>query len=192
MHIRDEKENLRQRIKERALRLSEKDRQAESRSICRRIFENLPAGPLTVCAYAAMPSEADLHMLLEDLLNRGDKIFLPRFTRSHFEFRQLSSFEDLTPGRFNLPEPLPSSPLLNLKDVELALLPGLAFDRHGRRLGRGNGGYDRWLQDLRKVNPHALAWGIALDHQLVNDVPVEPHDIGVNAVVTPRELIMCS
>ncbi|HVW66901.1 MAG TPA: 5-formyltetrahydrofolate cyclo-ligase [Candidatus Peribacteraceae bacterium] len=193
MHIRDEKELLRQRIKERGSRVSDKDRLAESRSICRRIVENLPAGPLTVCAYAAMRSEADLHTLLEELLARpGTRIFLPRFTRSFFEFREIHALDDLTPGRFNLPEPLPSSALLNLKDVTLALLPGIAFDRSGNRLGRGNGGYDRWLADLRKFNPDANVWGIALEYQLTDKIPVEPHDLPVDAVVTPRELIVCT
>jgi 5-formyltetrahydrofolate cyclo-ligase len=191
MHIQDEKDLLRQRIKERAARLSAGDRLAESRSICRRILENLPATPVTICAYMAMPSEADLRMLMEDCLTRGYPLFLPRFTRSHFEFRRMEAFDELTAGRFNLPEPSSSAALLDLRDVGFALIPALAFDRAGNRLGRGNGGFDRWIADLRKVNASAKVWGIALEHQLTERVPTEAHDQPVDAVVTPRELIMC-
>lgn len=194
MHIRDEKALLRQRIKERLDHLSPRDRLAESRSICRRILQSLPKNmPLTVCAYAAMPTEADLTMLIEDLLARTDcTVFLPRFNRSYFEFRRITDLADLTPGTFHVPEPPSDAPLLTLDTVTHALIPGLAFDRTGRRLGRGNGGFDRWLADLRNTNAQAIVWGIALECQLTDTVPFEAHDQLVDSVVTPRELIISS
>lgn len=190
MHIRDEKELVRTRIKERAVRLTENDRSAESRSICRRVLENLPAGPQTMCAYMPMRSEPDIAPLITELIALGHSVFVPMFTKSNFEFRQIHSLEDLIPGKFGLLEPLPSAPLLDNKKVTVALLPGVAFDRRGYRLGRGNGGYDKWLQSLRKVNPAARVWGIALEHQVTEKVPVEPHDEKVDAIVTAREMII--
>ncbi len=192
MHIRDEKELLRKRIAERASHISPADRAAASRSICRRALQSLPEGHLTVCAYMPMPSEADIRPLLEELLKKGHAVFLPRFTRVHFEFRQILSLDELIPGKFNLPEPLASAPALDMKTVSLAILPAVAFDRHGHRLGRGNGGYDRWLQDLKKVNPAARIWGVALDHQITDTVPMETHDQKVDILITPREVIVCS
>ena len=192
MHIRDQKEHLRLRIKERLADLSPRNRAAESRSICRRMLKDLPDGNLTVAAYAAMPSEADLRFLLDDLLkDETCSIYLPRFTRAFFEYRQIVTLDDLMPGTFNLPEPPFDSPLLDLKSVTHALIPGLAFDRQGHRLGRGNGGFDRWISDLRKVNATAKIWGIALECQLVDTIPLEAHDQTVDAVVTPREMMSC-
>lgn len=192
MHIRDEKELVRTRIKERAARMSDDDRSAESRSICRRITENLPEGPQTICAYMPMKSEADILPLLKELVNAGHRIYLPRFTRSNFEFRLMTTTDELVAGKFNLPEPTVTAPLLDDKDVTVALLPGLAFDKAGHRLGRGNGGYDKWLETLRKKNPAAQVWGIALEHQLLTTIPTEPHDRPMDAIVTPREFLRCA
>lgn len=191
MHIRDEKQLLRTRIKERAQRQTPHERDAESRSICRRIMENLPEGTLTICAYMPMPSEADITPLLTQLLEKGHNVFIPRFTRTYFEFRQIDAIDDLSTGKFGLLEPPASAPLLDLRNVSVVLLPAIGFDRTGNRLGRGNGGYDRWLQDLKKVNPTALIWGIALEHQLTDSVPTEPHDQKVDAIMTGHIMISC-
>lgn len=194
MHIRDEKELTRTRIAERAKRLTEKERQAESRSICRRVIENLPEGTehLTVCAYYPMATEADIRPAIEELLKRGHSVFMPRFTRVHFEFREITTLDDLIPGTFGLREPLASNPPLAIHDVSIVLIPAVGFDRSGHRLGRGNGGYDRFLKELRAANPQALVWGMALEHQLTDTVPTEPHDEKVDAIMTAHQMIPCS
>ena len=142
-----------------------------------------------MCAYYPMPTEADLRELIKELIENGHRLYLPKFTKNHFEFRGIASIGDLIAGKFGLQEPSGSAPLLDLKHVNVALIPGVAFDRLGNRLGRGNGGFDRWIRDLKKVNPGALVWGIALEHQLANDIPTEPHDQRVDAIVTTREII---
>lgn len=189
MHIRDEKQLLRTRIGERAKRQLSHERDAESRSLSRRVLENLPEGILTICAYWPMPSEADIAPLIKTLLEKGHHVFIPRFTKTAFEFREITTLEDLFPGKFGLLEPLPSQPALDLASVDVVLLPAVGFDRTGNRLGRGNGGYDRWMEDLRKKNPQAKVWGVALEHQLTDTVPTEPHDQPVDALVTAREFV---
>lgn len=190
MHIREQKELVRTRIAERAKHLSAHERTSESRSLCKRIEENLPEGTLTICAYMPMATEADIAPLIERLLQKGHHLFIPRFTRANFEFRQIHSMEDLFPGKFGLLEPLPSNPALNLQDVSVALIPALGFDRTGNRLGRGNGGYDIWLKSLREVNPNAIVWGVALEHQLTDEVPMEPHDQKVDAIMTAHQMVI--
>ncbi len=59
-------------------------------------------------------------------------------------------------------------------------------------MGRGNGGYDIWIQQQKNQNPDTQYWGVALDCQIVQEVPVEPHDQKMNAIVTSREIIFCS
>lgn len=187
--IKKQKEHLRNAIKERLSRLSEKDRQAESRSLCRRILAELPAEPSVLCAYLPMQSEADVSHLFEPLMEKGWKIYAPRFAGASFEFRQLATPDAVHPGKYGILEPLKSAPLLDPLDVRVALLPGLAFDRKGKRMGRGNGGYDKWLEQVRVINPSLEVWGIALDCQMVNEVPSEGHDQPVDVVATPRECI---
>ena len=95
----------------------------------------------------------------------------------------------LPDGTTELMEPSQDEEKLGIKDVTVALLPGLGFDPTGGRIGRGNGGYDIWLKELRAKNPAARVWGIALDCQMVDRVPRETHDQTVDVVVTPRGII---
>lgn len=187
MDLRSEKDTLRHAIKERLKRLSPEDRARESRSLCKRLLEALPPEPGTICVFYPMTgSEADIKELFPVLLERGWKMFFPRFEGDSFAFRQAGSMEALVPGRYGLMEPSQDEESLGIEAVTLALLPGLAFDAAGNRLGRGNGGYDRWLKKLRAKNPAAAVWGIALDCQTVPHVPSEAHDERVDRVCTPR------
>lgn len=188
MDIATQKKQIRQSMKERTDRLTEKDRQAESRSVCRRVLENLPESARVICAYYPMPTEVDIIPLLEQLLERGCDIYLPRTEGKSFLFRQVQSLEDLVPGPFGILEPDADAAELELEDTEYALIPGIAFDHEGNRLGRGNGGYDKWINALKSSTDIAETWGLCFDCQLVNGIPMEAHDEKVDALVTPREL----
>jgi 5-formyltetrahydrofolate cyclo-ligase len=186
MHVSDQKAALRASIKERLERLPEQKRIAESRSICRRVLENLPPAPCVVCAYVPLKSEADIRPLLEALLKRGDRLFLPRFEENELRFRRADDLSKLLPGALKIQEPPESAELLDPHALQIALIPGRAFDLRGGRLGRGNGGFDIWVEKVRAANKKAQFWGIALELQIVNDVPKEPHDQPLDAIVTAR------
>lgn len=188
--IRSEKESLRASIKERLKRLSPEDRVRESRSLCKRLIAALPETPGTICVFYPMTgSEADIRELFPTLLKRGWTLFFPRFEGSGFAFRKAPTIDALVPGKYGLLEPTADEEKLSIADVDIALLPGLAFDAAGGRIGRGNGGYDRWLEELRTKNPKAKVWGIALDCQMVAVIPRETHDMPMDLVVTPRGII---
>ncbi len=188
MDAQSQKQRLRQAITERLQRLTEDARKAESRSVCRRVLEHLPNDIFTVAVYFPMKSEVDIRPLIEELLKRECPVFMPRAEGKGFEFRRVHSLDNLVPGPFNILEPTAETELLNKEDLRYVFVPGAAFDRACNRLGRGSGGYDRWLKRVREVNPNVQAWGLSLDWQLVNDVPLEAHDQPMNAVATPREL----
>ncbi len=181
-----EKFTLRRAINERLARLNEKDRAAESRSIVRRIREHLPEDLSVLCAFMPMANEPDIRPLLEALLQKHITLSLPRTEGKAFTFRTITDLTQLERGPFGILEPRVETDALDLKTVQLVLVPGVAFDPSGNRLGRGNGGYDKFLARLRAENPAALAWGIAFDCQMVNAIPVQQHDAKVDAVVTPR------
>lgn len=191
MHdVRSEKESLRASIKARLARMSTGDRARESRSLCKRLLQELPAAPGVMCVFYPMAgSEADIRDVFPVLLERGWTLFFPRFEGSGFAFRKAPGMDALVPGRYGLLEPTGDQEKLSIADVDIALLPGLAFDAAGGRIGRGNGGYDRWLRELRTENPEAKAWGIAFDCQMVAVVPREAHDLPMDIVVTPRGII---
>ncbi len=153
-------------------------------------MENVPQGPLTVCVYHALPFEADLSTLYPLLWDRGDTLSFARFTRNTLTFGIVNGLEELHRGQLGIPEPLPSASSPALETIDLVLVPGIAFDHAGARLGRGNGGYDKWLEKLRAVNTHALVWGVALDCQMLRELPTEAHDLPMDAIATPRSLLV--
>lgn len=184
-----QKQHLRESIKERLKHLPMNERVAESRTLCKELLHALPKTPLVISTYLPTPNEADVTDALKALLAQGCQLYGPSSVGQGFEFRQFQSMDELIPGRFDIREPLRSNPELKLEDVDYVFVPGVGFDRKGRRLGRGNGGYDRWLQKLRAVNSKVKVWGIAFEFQLTDDVPVEAHDQIMDGVFTARGLI---
>ena len=92
--------------------------------------------------------------------------------------------KELRTGQFGIREPIESCPELPLNRLDFVLVPGIAFDLQGRRLGRGKGYYDRLLAEVR-----GTTCGVAFDEQIVEELPVEPHDIHVNCILTPTRWI---
>jgi 5-formyltetrahydrofolate cyclo-ligase len=138
---------------------------------------------------AAFPEEVPTRGLLELCLNRGQTLVLPRVDlvgkRLHLhEVRELD--RDLQAGCMNIPEPTLETPVVSPDHIDWAWVPGLAFDARGFRLGRGGGFYDRLLAELPDRAPR---WSLALSQQCVERLPVEPHDLPVDAIVTPEGVI---
>ena len=92
-----------------------------------------------------------------------------------------SPADDLTPGAFGIPEPRPSLPSADPKDIQAFLCPGLAFEKsNGFRLGRGKGYYDRYLA---LASDDAALIGVTFPERLVEDTFAEPHDIRMHVVL---------
>ncbi|MFH0770908.1 MAG: 5-formyltetrahydrofolate cyclo-ligase [Candidatus Peregrinibacteria bacterium] len=189
MHPSEAKRELRRSIEERLAHLSNAARLRESRTLCRCLLEALPHDR-AVCAYSALPTEADISLLLEELNKRGTAVYLPCVEKSGLTFRRSDPSAELKPGPFRIPEPPKEAEALDLSCQMIVLVPGRAFDREGHRLGRGNGGYDRWIASVRGINPAARMWGVALECQLVESVPTEEHDQTMDAVFTARGVVM--
>jgi 5-formyltetrahydrofolate cyclo-ligase len=158
-------------------------RRAASSDIARRTFEVLAErGPrLTVALYAAKGSEVDVHELAEALASGGHRVVYPRVVDDTrvLAFHAASESE-LIAGRFGLREPLAHAPLLELEAIDAFVVPGLAFDRTGGRVGWGRGHYDATLA----AAPGALRVGAAFECQLVDQVPHDVHDVGLDVVVS--------
>jgi 5-formyltetrahydrofolate cyclo-ligase len=130
-----------------------------------------------------MADEPDIRPLLDHALADGKLAALPRFVSTEHgygacELRDAAN--DLVIGQFNIQEPAPTCREVPLNRLDLVLVPGVAFDLHGRRLGRGKGFYDQLLALVR-----GATCGVAFDEQVVPEIPVEPHDICLNCILTP-------
>ena len=184
-HITERKAELREAMLERIRRMNDESRAAESRSIVRRILELLPKDR-AVCAFSPLKTEPDLRPLLSELMKRNQPFYLPIFNQHGMVFCRTTDLNTLVVSSIGIPEPPSSAPLLAMTEPVTVLVPGRAFDVRGARLGRGNGGYDRWIRVHRKENGQSRYFGIAFDCQIVHDVPMEEHDARVDAVITGR------
>ncbi|HEX2591096.1 MAG TPA: 5-formyltetrahydrofolate cyclo-ligase [Rhizomicrobium sp.] len=135
-----------------------------------------------VGAYAALPHEADPHLLLKQLVSRGATLAFPRVHAKGqpLVFHHRKPGRELVRGAFGILEPAADWPVAH---PGVLLVPLLAFDGAGHRLGYGGGFYDRTIEMLRSSSETRVI-GVAYAGQEVEAVPHEPHDIAVDAVLT--------
>ncbi len=141
----------------------------------------------SVLFYAPLPEEPDLWPLLSDALGAGKTIALPRFVpedNSYIACEVREPARDVEPGRYGIREPVERCAEFPSNRLDLILVPGVAFDLHGRRLGRGKGFYDQLLAVVR-----GTSCGVAFDEQIVGEIPVEPHDAELDCILTPTRWI---
>ena len=136
-----------------------------------------------ILAYSPIGHELNLWPAFDTARALGKKIALPRFDAHSGTYCAAVIPDDkgaLAQAAFGILEPPPSAPCIPLNRLDFAVVPGLAFDPWGRRLGRGKGFYDRLL-----VQVNGIKCGVALDQQIVEELPAEPHDIVMNLILTP-------
>ena len=137
----------------------------------------------TILFFAPLPGELDVWPLLSAALDAGKSVALPLFDRrlKNYTACQIQNPEtDLHAGHFGIREPNTYCPRLSSGRVDLILVPGVAFDIKGYRLGRGKGYYDQLLAVIG-----GRRCGVAFDQQLVPEIPVEPHDARMDCLLTP-------
>lgn len=162
--------------------------QSSSRMIC----EKLLAHPLVksaevLVAYHSMPDEPDTHELLKEFVKQGKKVFLPKVAgETTVTLHRYFSDKDLVAGAFGIYEPLtpvvPETEIPYIAPREgraVCIVPGMAFDKYGRRLGRGKGYYDRLLKKL----PGIYTIGVAFSYQIVEEIPCNEYDMMMDEVI---------
>ena len=136
--------------------------------------------------YVGVRSEVRTHWLLPEPLEKGKRIVVPYCVGNELQVFLLESLDELAAGTYGILEPRPELRALPSRRVEagqidLVMVPGVAFDRRGGRLGHGKGYYDRFLPRLR---PDVLAVGVAFECQLLGEVPMLPSDVFMDRVIT--------
>jgi len=184
-----EKAEARTEIKRRVAGLTAAVRAAKSE----RIRERLLAVPefaraKVVMLFASMADEADTLGIIDAALSAGKTVVLPKVdgkARVMTAHPVRSMAADTAPGVFGILEPA-GTEAVDPAEIDFCLVPARAFDRLGRRLGRGAGYYDRFM-----AHPgfRAFRCGIAFREQVMDDVPHEPHDLPVEMIVTDEEIM---
>jgi 5,10-methenyltetrahydrofolate synthetase len=166
-------------------------RATEAQQVCAQLeaLERIATSGGTVCAYVPVGTEPGSMDMLDMLLRRAGRVLLPvaRTTADNTPL-PLSWGEyrpgTLTTGRWGLLEPpQPWLPASALAQAGVVLVPALAVDRRGVRLGRGRGFYDR---SLGGRDPHARLIAIVRDAEVLDELPADPHDIPMTHALTPR------
>jgi 5-formyltetrahydrofolate cyclo-ligase len=183
-----EKAALRSSIKLALAAMRPEERHEASISACQRLMgldEFRRAG--AVMLYMPMTTEVDLSSIALRCIQSGKTVCVPKVVGTDLRPVEITRFDvaDMDVDHHGVRTPRDGQPVpVNLLD--LVVVPGLAFDSGGRRLGRGGGIYDRFLVRLRRST---ITIGIAYDTQIVETVPAAPHDINVHLVVTERRVI---
>lgn len=186
-----QKMELRDRMRARRSTLSDSDVATRSAAIRKRL-EQLPAfaGARRVLAYASRGHEVRTHELIQQLLAENRAVGVPAFdaARGVYVAALIERFpENLVEGQLRILEPRPENRRpVGLDFFDVLLVPGVAFDVRGGRLGRGKGYYDRLLEAAPGTKI-----GLAYDCQIVPAVPLHDHDVHMDYVATETRLITC-
>ena len=175
--------------------VSPQERQAYSQVICARlsmrIASTLP--PSMLAAFTPRIDEPDIRPFLSAWLRSGGRLCFPRCGvdaggNAMLVFHEVMQLaEDLVPGPFGLSEPKSDLPVISCQEMDMMLIPGIAFDHTGMRLGRGKGYYDRFLAGCPSLTTYApvFPW------QIVEALPREPHDVRVHSLIAPEGEVVC-
>jgi 5-formyltetrahydrofolate cyclo-ligase len=148
-------------------------------------FWKLPAiqKAQTILFYASMPGEVDTLAMIEKAIFKGKRVALPIVEKNKGGLipTLISSMEDVHKGTYGIAEPHPDPDrAIALKDIDADVIPGLAFDKHHNRLGRGAGYYDRFLSTLPET---VTTVGLAFDFQLTESLPIQTHDVRLQQII---------
>jgi len=184
-NVAEAKAVLRTALRERLKNLPQEQRAADSARIRQRLVERaIWHAAQSVLFYVPTLTEPDLWPLVTEALHQGKIVALPRYsppTEAYTACLISDPSQDLEPGRFGILEPTAGCPIYSLKQLDLALVPGIGFSFGGCRLGRGKGYYDRLLSGLP-----AFKCGVAFECQVADEFPMEPHDVRLNCILTPE------
>lgn len=181
----NDKGEIRSEMRARRRALPAGKRAEASAAICEKLAARAdvgaPAADSPVAVYLALPDEIDLGAYIARMLRLGRRVVAPRWNGETYELAVLKGLgpQCLRRGPMGVMEPADAE-IVPPKEVLAWIVPGLAFTRGGRRLGYGGGWYDRLLS---AAPAEAVKLGVAYSFQVVADLPVEPHDVQLTAVV---------
>lgn len=178
------------------------------REIRQRLFDMEEYQSCTsIFTFISFRSEVDTVQIIEHSLKNDKKVYVPRVEQQGMEFYEITDLNGLIQSKFGIPEPPVEESrryILQKERIQeehiqneqkstghrnLMLLPGLAFDRYGNRIGYGAGYYDRYLAEHMEADFYKVA--LAYGFQVMDQIPAEEFDIKADAIITPDELIRC-
>ena len=184
------KSHLRKLCLARRARLSPSDRCRMSADIASHVSA-MPAfqDSQTIMLYLALPQEVQTEALLAECHRKTKRIAVPVVTKRGLLAAQLRPEAKLKPGSFGILEPATDTTIISPEEIDCVLVPGIAFDGRGARLGFGKGYYDHFLCGLTAAT---YVCGLAFSSQIIERVPDMPHDVRMHWLVTEQGVRSCT
>lgn len=192
------KADIRKQMKQQRNSLTDRDRAIFNESIKESILNTTEYQRCSqLFCFVSFGSEIDTHEVLLQALLDGKEVYIPRIEENaSMEFYHIDHLKDLQPSRFGVPEPIPvearryhSIDKSEAIGIPLMILPGLAFDPYGNRIGYGAGYYDKFL--IRYPRDQFFKLGICYDFQVIERIEAEEHDVRADSILTPVRRINC-
>ena len=183
------KTNLRDELLTERNAMSNEKVSALSQEITTRFISYFFNEKIQLMTYVSMGKEADTTGLIEAAFELGISVSVPKtYTKGRMLFYEITSLDTLVQGRFQVMEPRDTDRVSVPNERTRMVIPGLAFDRKGNRIGYGSGYYDRYLQafpDVQKI-------GLAYDFQVHEEIPVSHWDVPLDYIITESQIIKIS
>ena len=181
------KNQLRDDILEKRNSLPKEEVTSKSRNIEERLFNLDPyKKSRTVMLFVSFNNEVYTHDMIKKSFGKKN-VVIPKVMQQEIEPSVIIDFDSLIPaGKFGILEPIEIMKIA-YKNIDLVLVPGIAFDSGGHRIGYGFGYYDKFLKKV----PKAVKVGLAFDFQIVDRIPAEEHDVPVDFIITEKRVIEC-
>lgn len=164
------------------------EEQRASGHLIQQAFIALPAfaSARIIAIYSSMGGEVETGEVLEAALKEGRIVLFPVVCGEHLRFIKVSDPAEMAKGAFGISEPCLTGEAYEPDRADLIVVPGVAFDRAGKRIGFGKGYYDRALHHLEGSGRLV---GFCYDFQLVNEIVAEPHDVSVDVIITEKRVL---
>ncbi|KAF7648434.1 hypothetical protein LDENG_00156970 [Lucifuga dentata] len=196
--LRAAKQALRREIKRKVSALSDEEKLRQSANLSQKLFRHPRyVSCKRIAVFLSMRDEVHTEEIIRDVFNKGKSCFIPRYhsNSSHMDMLQLKSLQDMQElplTTWNIQQPADDDcsrqEALSSGGLDLILMPGLGFDRSGRRLGRGKGFYDSYLERCSRHpggKPYTIA--LAFKEQLCEEIPVDDKDVLIDEVLYEDE-----
>ena len=186
--ILEEKNKLRRDLLEKRRTLPQSLQEEKSGLILKTLLsEEAFAEASSVALYSSINGEVDTRGIFRKCVELEKKVFFPKTRGSDLVFLRTRNLEELAPGTFFIPEPPADAECARSDELDLVLVPGVAFDLSGNRIGYGKGFYDRFLKDI----PRHIRFGLAYRFQVLESVPSHETDVKTGRIITEDGAIDC-
>ncbi len=191
------KKSLRTSILARRNTLSHEERYQKSMLITRKLFDLEEFHKLSsILFYVAARSEVQTEDMIKQAIKQGKRVLVPitDTENKRLFISELHDFDiELAKGAYGIMEPMEIyQRFVSLSEVEMIIVPGVAFDRQGYRIGYGGGYYDRMLESIpqKHKDTKVCLVGVCFECQLIDAIPIESHDMAVEIIITEERIIL--